>query len=184
VRTAAIILAGGASRRMGSPKALLTLNGITFADGLIDAFADCDELVVVLGYDAERIRAGISRFARFVVNPNPELGQLSSLKCGLKAVPDADAIFFTPVDYPAISRGTVSLLLDHAGAFAMPRFEGRRGHPVLLDREISRELLACETSARDVIRAHDPVYVDVSDPGILEDVDDPASYARLQECSR
>ena len=48
----------------------------------------------------------------------------------------------------------------------------------------SRKLLLCETSARDVIRAHDPVYVDVDDPGILEDVDDPASYARLQECSR
>jgi molybdenum cofactor cytidylyltransferase len=184
VNTAAIILAGGASRRMGSPKALLTLNGVSFADGLIAAFAPCDEVVVVLGHDAERIRAGISRTATFVVNPNPERGQLSSLQCGLEAVSDADAVFFTPVDYPAIGARTVRLLLAHAGRFAMPRFEGRRGHPVLLNRELARELLLCETSARDVIRAHDPVYVDVDDPGILEDVDDPASYARLQECSR
>jgi molybdenum cofactor cytidylyltransferase len=169
---------------MGSPKALLTLNGVSFADGLIAAFAPCDEVVVVLGHDAERIRTGITRPARFIVNPNPELGQLSSLQCGLKAVPDADAIFFTPVDYPAIHPRTVRLLLAHAGTFAMPRFEGRRGHPVLLDRKLARELLLCETSARDVIRAHDPVYVDVDDPGILEDVDDPASYARLQECTR
>jgi len=66
----------------------------------------------------------------------------------------------------------------------MPRFEGRRGHPVLLDREMVEKLLVCETSARDVIRAHDPVYVDVDDPGILDDIDDPASYARLQECGR
>ena len=47
-----------------------------------------------------------------------------------------------------------------------------------------KQLLVCDTSARDVIRAHDPVYVDVDDPGILEDIDDPASYARLQECGR
>lgn len=169
---------------MGSPKALLTLNETTFTDGLIDAFAPCDDIVVVLGYDSVRIRAGISRTARFVINLAPELGQLSSLQCGLKAVPDADAILFTPVDYPAIRRQTVSLLLQHAGAFAMPRFEGRRGHPVLLDRQTAGEIVACETSARDVIRAHDPIYVDVDDPGILEDVDDPASYARLQERSR
>jgi CTP:molybdopterin cytidylyltransferase MocA len=66
----------------------------------------------------------------------------------------------------------------------MPRFEGGRGHPVLLNREMAGEILASNTSARDVVRAHDPVYVDVGDPGILEDVDDPASYARLQECGR
>ena len=169
---------------MGSPKALLSLNGITFADGLIDAFSSCDEVVVVLGHDAELIRSGISRPAKFVINPNPELGQLSSLHCGLKAIPDADAIFFTPVDYPAISRQTVELLLQHSGTFAMPRFEGRRGHPVLLDREIVKKILVCDTSARDVIRAHNPVYVDVDDPGILEDIDDPTSYARLRECGR
>ena len=114
---------------MGSPKALLPLNGTTFADGLIDAFAPCDDVIVVLGHDAQRIRAGISRPARFVVNPNPELGQLSSLQCGLRAVTGADAVFFTPVDYPAISRRTVELLLARSGTFAMPRFEGRRGHP-------------------------------------------------------
>jgi molybdenum cofactor cytidylyltransferase len=169
---------------MGAPKALLTLNGMTFADGLIRAFAACDDVVIVLGYDADRIQAGISRPVRFVINPTPELGQLSSLQCGLEATANADAIFFTPVDYPAISQETVRLLLNHAGSFAMPRFEGRRGHPVLLNRQMASEISACNTSARDVIRAHDPIYVDVPDPGILEDVDDPAAYARLQECGR
>jgi hypothetical protein len=44
-----------------------------------------------------------------------------------------------------------------------------------------RELLACTTMARDVIRAHEPLYIDVADPGILEDVDDRAAYLRLCE---
>lgn len=181
--TAAIILAGGASRRMGSPKALLTHRGRTFVDGLIKTFSICDQTIVVLGHDWERIQAGISNPATFVVNPHPERGQLTSLQCGLQAVPDADAIFFTPVDYPVIRQSTVALLMSYAGSFAMPRYEGRRGHPALINRDLRQKLLACRTNARDVTRAHNPVYVDVDDPGILQDVDDPAAYARLQQAT-
>jgi molybdenum cofactor cytidylyltransferase len=166
---------------MGSPKALLTYRGETFLDRLIGIFNGlCDRTIVVLGYSHERIRAGIARDATFVVNPHPEHGQLSSLQYGLRAVGDAEAVFFTPVDYPAFESSTVRALLPHAGTFTMPRYAGTRGHPVLITRAMVDELLACRTMARDVTRAHDPFYVDVDDPGILEDVDDPAAYARLE----
>jgi molybdenum cofactor cytidylyltransferase len=168
---------------MGSPKALLHYRGETFIDRLIGVFSPCDEVIVVLGHDADTIRKGMKRRATIVVNPDPERGQLSSLQCGLSAVADADAVFFTPVDYPTIEPSTVRALLPLAGKFAMPRYQGRRGHPVLIDRELLAELLACQTAARDVIRAHEPQYIDVNDPGILEDVDDPAAYARLMEAS-
>jgi molybdenum cofactor cytidylyltransferase len=168
---------------MGSPKALLTYRGETFGDRLIGIFnALCDRTIVVLGYSHERIRAGLHRNATFAINPHPERGQLSSLQCGLHAAgSDAGAIFFTPVDVPAFEAGTIQALLAHAGTFAMPRYNGKRGHPVLIDRGMADELLACRTMARDVIRAHNPIYVDVNDPGILQDVDDPVSYARLVE---
>jgi molybdenum cofactor cytidylyltransferase len=166
---------------MGSPKALLTYRGETFLDRLIGIFREaCDRTIVVLGYSHDTIRAGVRREATFVINPHPENGQLSSLQCGLRAAGDAEAVFFTPVDYPAFEVGTVRALLPHAGSFAMPRYDGTRGHPVLIDRSIVEELLACRTMARDVIRSHEPFYVDVDDPGILEDVDDPAAYARLE----
>lgn len=168
---------------MGSPKALLQYRGETFVDRLIGVFSPCDKVVVVLGHNADTIRNGMKRRATIVINPDPERGQLSSLQCGLSAVADADAVFFTPVDYPAIEASTVRALLPLAGTFAMPRYQGRRGHPVLIDRELVGELLACQTAARDIIRAHDPQYIDVNDPGILEDVDDPAAYARLMEAS-
>jgi len=185
VKTAAIILAGGASRRMGSPKALLEHEGKTFLDGLIESFTICDQTVVVLGHDAERVEAGISNAAAatLVINPHPERGQLTSLQCGLHAVRDADAILFTPVDYPAIRQATVARLLPQAGSFAIPRYAGRRGHPVLINRDLAAKILACGTSARDVIRSHNPIYVEVDDPGILEDVDDPAAYARLRQAA-
>lgn len=166
---------------MGSPKALLTYRGETFLDRLIGIFQQvCDRTIVVLGHSHERVRQGLSREATFVVNPHPEYGQLSSLQCGLHTVGNADAVFFTPVDYPAFEATTVRALAPLAGTFAMPRFAGKRGHPVLINRPIIDELLACRTMARDVIRSHDPVYVEVDDPGILEDVDDPTAYARLE----
>ncbi|MBC8166751.1 MAG: NTP transferase domain-containing protein, partial [Bryobacteraceae bacterium] len=59
MKVAAVILSGGASRRMGTPKALLEFAGETFLNRLIGLFEQhCAQVIVVLGYDAERIRAG------------------------------------------------------------------------------------------------------------------------------
>ena len=81
---AGIILAAGASSRMGTPKALLDYRGETFLDRLIRVLgAVCDPVIVVLGYHAEQIRAGVNGRVQFVVNPTPTRGQLSSLQTGL-----------------------------------------------------------------------------------------------------
>jgi molybdenum cofactor cytidylyltransferase len=106
VKTPAIILAAGASSRMGRPKPLLELDGETFLDRLIGRFYGiCAPIVVVLGYEADRIRAGIRNAGdvEFVINPSPERGMLSSLQCGLASLPgDAAAVLFTPADLPSI----------------------------------------------------------------------------------
>ena len=87
-----IILSGGASRRMGTPKALLLIENETFLDRMIRLFSEvCDPVIVVLGHNAEQIRSEIQRASQvsFVVNPDPERGMLSSLQCGLEALPAA-----------------------------------------------------------------------------------------------
>ncbi|HBY62517.1 MAG TPA: hypothetical protein DEH78_22065 [Solibacterales bacterium] len=188
---AGIILAGGASRRMGRPKPLLTIGDETFADRLIRVLSTvCQPVVLVLGHQAEAIRAGVRRLDEVwvTVNADPERGQLSSLQTGLRAVPAAhEAAMFVPVDYPAVSEQTVARLAEairHA-PLAIPRFGGRNGHPVCVRREIVEELLALpvEGQAREVIhRRHELArFIECDDPGIVNDIDEPADYQRLAE---
>ncbi len=176
---------------MGTPKALLKLRGETFLDRLISVLGECcSPVVVVLGHQPETIRAGLARAAEatFAVNADYRSGQLSSLKCGLAAVPpDAEGVIFTPVDYPAVQPATVRELADAFARtrplLAIPRYGGRRGHPVCCSRELIPEFLELppDSQARAVIHRHRDAacYVDVADPGIVEDIDDPAAYQRL-----
>lgn len=187
---AGLILAAGESRRMGSPKALLDYRGATFLDTLIGLFAQrCSPVIVTLGAAAEEIRARATRPAEFVLNPDYARGQLSSMQCGLRAVPpEADGVLFTLVDHPAVSRNTIDALLapgvsQDDALLRVPRYRGRRGHPVWFSRELTPEFLALPESgaARDVVRLHAgrTAFLDLDDPGIVADIDDPAAYRSL-----
>ncbi|HSW49287.1 MAG TPA: nucleotidyltransferase family protein [Bryobacteraceae bacterium] len=189
-----IILAAGESRRMGSPKALLDLGGEIFLDRLIDVLgSSCSPVIVVLGSEAQRIRGGLRNAGRasFVLNPDYARGQLSSLQCGLAAVPvDADGVMFMPVDKPAVLGSSIAAIARRfeerkpGELLVVPRAGGRNGHPVLVSRELVQQLLALphHAQARDVIHGHvqETVYLDVDDAGVLDDVNDPEAYAQLK----
>jgi molybdenum cofactor cytidylyltransferase len=174
----------------GFPKALLHLGGETFLDKLIGLFTPfCEQTVVVLGHHAQRIRAGLRQrdAVEFVVNPDPERGQLTSLQAGFAALrPGLDQVFFTPVDYPGIRSATVQAVLTAAGdAPVVPEYNGKHGHPVLIPAPLTAEFLALpETeSARTVIHRHAARtrYIPVDDPGILLDVDDLEAYRAITQ---
>ncbi len=178
---------------MGCPKALLTLpgSGETFLERLIRVFnVCCSPVIVVLGHEAERIKAGIAQpgGAVFVVNENWRMGQASSLAAGLAKVPaEASGFLFTPVDVPLVRQDTVERLIAAMArtgtAVAVPRSGGRRGHPVGCARALAAEFvaLAPEGQARDVIHRHaaETCYVDVNDTGVLRDIDTPEDYRAL-----
>jgi molybdenum cofactor cytidylyltransferase len=183
-----IILAAGASSRMGSPKALLRYQGETFVDRLTKLFAPfCEAVIVVLGYQADVIEAGAeSGIAQFVRNLEPQRGQFSSLQCGLHAVRESsEGILFLPVDCPTVQASTVARLIGAFGThpFVIPQFRGKHGHPILFRREVLPEFLGldAQSTAREVVHRYSRQtrYVDVDDPGILRDVDDPAAYREL-----
>ena len=178
---------------MGFPKALLPYREETFLDTLCGLFATrCSPVIVVLGAGAAEIRARATRPATFVVNQDYRRGQTSSMQCGLRAVPpDAGGVLFTLVDHPAVSPETIAALCGGANEAAallrVPRDRGQRGHPVWFSRELIPEFLALpeDGAARDVVRRHarDTEFLDLDDPGILADIDDPEAYRNLTGAS-
>jgi molybdenum cofactor cytidylyltransferase len=185
--TAGLILAAGESRRMGSPKALLPYCNQTFLDRLAGLFARyCAPVIVVLGAGADEIRGVVAANATFVVNTNWQRGQTSSMQCGLSVVPaDADGVLLTLVDHPAVESATIGALLARPSEslLRIPRYAGRRGHPIWFARDLIPEFLAIREprTAKDIVHAHaaETEFLDLDDPGIVADIDDPAAYRAL-----
>jgi len=205
---AGLILAAGESSRMGQDKALLKYRGRTFLETIVAKLreAGIGRVAVVLGHHAETVRQAIGwsgtgpAGVEVVINPNYRHGQTSSLQAGLSAFerPAAesaprsnppDAIVLCLVDHPAFDPATVTALLEAfertRAPVIVPIHGGRRGHPVLIARPLFAPLAAlrADEGANRVIHAwHGQTkQVDVPDPGILVDVDDPAAYRDLVE---
>ena len=188
----AIVLAAGASTRMGRPKALLATTGNrTFVRAILDSLRDggLADIVVVTrpgdtALDAEIAAAG---FGRPVINPRAEDGQLTSLIAGLNAVdtPEVHAVLVTLVDVPLVTPSTIRTLCARAMVSPAPvvraSYRGRHGHPVIFQRAVFDALRTADPAvgAKAVVRAVPVEDVDVDDPGVGEDVDTPADYSRL-----
>lgn len=190
----AIVLAAGKSSRMGRPKALVPLgNGHTFLTRILATFrqAGVDDLVVVLGQEAEAIRAAVGpreASVRFVVNEAYERGQLSSLLAGLRVVdrPGVSAALVTLVDVPLMTADTIRAVIDRYRSAGVPVVRPVRGdehgHPVLVARVLFDALRSADpaTGAKSVVRAHaSPAGdIEVDDDGAFFDIDTPADYER------
>lgn len=170
---------------MGRPKAALPLRGGTFLSVLAETLGRyCSPVIAVFGANADTLVEQLPEGTRGVVNADWEQGMLTSLQAGLRSVPeDCDAAMFTLVDHPAVQTKTVAALLQSTERIAIPRFEGRRGHPVLVRRALFEEILQEPRSSqvRDIVNRHADAteYVEVMDPGIFDDIDDPRLYQWL-----
>lgn len=171
---------------MGFPKALLMYRRETFLDTLVGLFsASCDPVIVVLGSGAEAIRAGAVRPAVFVVNENYARGMTTSLQCGLRAVPPAaEGVLFTLVDHPSVAPSTVdALLAPPRPLLRVPRKGADRGHPIWFARDLIAEFLAIPDggAANEVVHWHrsETEFLDIEDPGVVADIDDPEAYRKL-----
>jgi molybdenum cofactor cytidylyltransferase len=192
----AIVLAAGASSRMGRPKALLPFgSGETFLSRILKTLheADVDDLLVVVGPDSVPIRESLVSLAfpvRVVENPDCERGQLSSLQAGLLAAdrPGVRGVLVTLVDLPLVTSSTVRAVIDtyrrqRSAAIVRPVCGHRHGHPVVFDRQLFDELRAADPAvgAKAVVQAHRDAIIEVpvTDEGAFVDIDTPAEYERV-----
>ena len=188
---AAVILAAGESRRMGSPKALLPYQGRPFLEHLLEVarHPKIGLTRVVLGAYAEEIRSQLKLDpVTFVVNPNWEQGQLSSIHAALRSLPAGltDGILLALVDHPLISAALVGELIENfyrsGKLIVLPTYIGKRGHPVIFSSKLYPELLAAplETGARGVVWAHsaDILEVPTDEQGVVINLNDPEALGK------
>jgi len=187
---AAVILSGGASRRMGSPKALLTYQGRPFLEHLLDVARHPKIGVrrVVLGADAGPIVKEVNLAPEEVlVNEEWEKGQLSSIHVALRSLPpNTDGILLLLIDHPLISSGLVGELIDSfyssRKSIVLPVYNGRRGHPVIFSAALYEDLMKApiETGARSVVWAHagEVQVVQTNEEGCVLNLNDPDTLQR------
>lgn len=194
---AAVILSGGASSRMGSPKALLAYQGRPFLEHLLEVTVHPKIGVrrVVLGAHAEPIAKNIVLAANeVVINDNWEKGQLSSIQAAIRSLPDfkgsadhgTDGLLLCLIDHPLISSDLVNELIEQfyvkRDKIVLPVYETRRGHPVIFPATLYNELLHApvDQGARAVVWAHaaEVLEVPTNEEGCVLNLNDPETLLR------
>ena len=187
---AAILLAAGESRRMGSLKALLAWQGSTLLAYQIASLrqAGVEPVVVVLGHQAGRLKPEVEGKEGVIwrVNPDYRQGKTTSIKAGLNALDPGmpSAILILNVDQPRSAETIGSLLLQHrqgGRSITIPRYRGMGGHPLVLDSALLEELKSIDEESlgvRAVVRRHQDatLLVEMDTPEVLWDLNTPEQY--------
>jgi molybdenum cofactor cytidylyltransferase len=182
-----VILAAGASRRLGRPKQLLELEGRPILQHVIAAAASASpaQIVLVLGHLASEIAAAVDLpgGAAVTVNPDYATGQASSLRAGIAALrDDVDRAVIVLGDQPRITGGAIRRVAAAAGPIARATYRGQPGHPVAFDRKLWPQLAETDgdRGARELLSRNaariTPVELGGDPPA---DVDTDEDYRRL-----
>ena len=193
-QTVAILLAAGESRRMGELKALLPWQGTSLLAHQVDALkqAGADQVVVVLGHRAEELRPIVEgqEGVTLVFNPDYWQGKTTSIKAGLRAAGEHNpaALLLLNVDQPRSAETIEFLLWSHRSGGALitiPTYQGKGGHPIILDPALLEELLSIEEATQGmkaVVQRHwdRTQKVEMDQPEVLWDLNTPEQYRQAR----
>lgn len=192
----AIVLAAGMSRRMGAQKVLLPFGGKTVISHIVDQIAGSvvDKIIVAAGHKSDKVREQLSgRDVSIVINPDCGVEMLSSVRCGIRALPEeCRCVLVALGDQPGITTGLVNEMVNAFKAankgILVPVHQGKWGHPILFSSRYCSEILTRyeDIGLRGLAETHpDDVFeLNVSSPAALCDMDWPEDYRRELELFR
>jgi molybdenum cofactor cytidylyltransferase len=197
-RIAALVLAAGQSRRMGTlNKLLIGIDGKPMVRHVAEAVqaSAAGPVIIVTGHERERVEAALAGLpATFVFNPDYAQGLSTSVKRGLAALPaEIDGAIVCLGDMPLVEAAEIDRLIAafnpvEGRAICIPTRRGKRGNPVLLAKSLFAELadIAGDVGARDLIAAHPErvAEVEMAGDGVVTDIDTPQALARLAATAR
>jgi molybdenum cofactor cytidylyltransferase len=186
----AVLLAAGRSSRMGAFKPLLPFGHKTVIEYCIDSLrkARVETIVVVVGHRADDLRRKLTG-VRFALNPDPDSEMGASIAAGVRELPDdSQATLIALADHPAVPHTVVSTIIaewTQGARIVIPTWQGRGGHPVLVDLSFRPELLNLPASGglRALFEAHRGAVrrIPVNSPFIARDMDTWDDYRALHE---
>jgi molybdenum cofactor cytidylyltransferase len=186
----ALVLAAGQSRRMGTNKLLLPYGSTTVIGHIVETVlkSNIDGVYVVTGGGGDRVADTLSGLPISILdNPDCEMGMLSSVRYGLRALPpESSAAMVVLGDQPGITSEVINCLIqsfdESNKGIIVPAYEGRRGHPILFSIRYKEEILTRydETGLRGLIHAHeqDVLEVCITEAAVLRDMDRIEDYHR------
>jgi molybdenum cofactor cytidylyltransferase len=186
-RRIGVILAAGRGRRMGRTKQLVQLPTAHGTKPLVAAAYDavcaiCDEIVIVVGHDAEAVVAALGSRAFHRASSGPDVPMFESIRAGLLAAQSIDAaatVVLQPGDHPQVAMETLATLADWSlkrpAQAIIPEYGGHGGHPVFIPSPLANILSAadCPTGLGDFLLENPElcVRVPVADATVVRDVD-------------
>ena len=187
---AAILLAAGRSERMGAFKPLLPFGNTTVIESCIDYLraGGVSTIVVVVGHREDEVRELLGHSSViFALNPDPSSEMADSIRCGVEKLPDnVAATLIALVDHPAVASDVVATLISEwkkGAQFIIPTWQGRGGHPVLVDLNFRSELesLGPTPGLKSLFESNEESVrrIEVASPYVARDMDTWDDYARL-----
>ena len=188
-----VLLAGGASKRLGRPKQLLTVGDETFLQrGIRTAHAsNASPIIVVLGANGNEMKDKILPDTILVVNESWSEGMASSIRCGIKALlktdPSVEAAIIMMCDQPYVDATVLNNLIAAYQVSGKPiiasSYNNTFGPPALFHKILFAELLQLhgDTGARSIIKHHADEVEIVSFPKGEIDIDTEADYENLSK---
>ena len=190
-----ILLSAGKSERFGSPKALARLSQNTVIHDLQEKLLQCpcDEIIVVLGADADLIEPSIFIHSRIHVvhNKDHNFGQISSVKIGCRlAHPSSKGLMLLPVDCPLVKASSITTVINHFKEYEpevlIPTYQNKKGHPPIFHQHLKSAILnlPMDQGINSLFAHHPAQTIDIDDLGIIKSFNTPQEFEALKTISK